>query len=176
MEHIISKMSSYELINYLFLGGLSFIIGILLNITFFLNVKKLFDSLDSVIQIASYLIFIYFLGILISRGGSFLEYLSKKIKLIEYSPYKDYIKAEKLDSKIPILLAQANLYRSLMGMFILFIIITLGTKVVKYFITLSNYSLILFILIIVFFFSWRKQVNYIKRRVAKAIEQESTEE
>jgi prolipoprotein diacylglyceryltransferase len=127
------------------------------------------NSLNTFVQLVSYLIFVYFLGLIISRVGSFLEIFFKSDKencskfFIKYSSYKDYIKAEKEDSKITILSLQANLYRSLFGLFVLILILYLTEK---YF-PQKNISglLVLLLFLIIFYFSWRKQVGFVRRRV-----------
>lgn len=171
IETLLNKLSSYELVNYIFLGGLGLILGIFLKVNFFVNIMEILNSLEIILQTVSYIIFVYFLGILISRIGSFLEIVFKRDHncskiFIQYSTYIDYIKAEKVDPKISILSLQANLYRSLFGLFVILIVLSI---LENYFsILFSGYILeylVLFILLIIFYFSWRKQVEYVRKRV-----------
>lgn len=79
-------------------------------------------NLPVILQLASYIIFIYFLGVLLSRIGSFLKEISMKWNLFGMKKtsvdYETFVKSEMDDDKLPILNRQANLYRNLAGMFL----------------------------------------------------------
>lgn len=163
--------------NYLFLGGLSFLLGLYSDIRFFVAMMNLISSFESTIQVISYTIFIYFLGILMSRIGSFIEFLLKRLgsqRFIEYAPYRDFIKAEKEDSKISVLSKQSNVYRSLVAMFIVLILLALGER---YFPTKwwNHGSTVwgLGILLVIFYFSWKRQTSYVRKRVENRSAKES---
>lgn len=115
-------MTTYELVNYLFLGGLFFFLGFLMDIPVIMVVWDKLHNLPVILQLASYIIFIYFLGVLLSRIGSFLKEISMKWNLFGMKKtsvdYETFVKSEMDDDKLPILNRQANLYRNLAGMFL----------------------------------------------------------
>jgi hypothetical protein len=89
MKEIINKISSYNLFNVL-LPGIIFIVFL----EEFTQYSIIRDSI-----IINLFIF-YFVGILISRFGSLLvEPLFKKIKLIKFSNYDDFVKYSKIVEK-----------------------------------------------------------------------------
>ena len=155
--------------NFFFLGGLCFIIGVMLDVTFFVNTMDLFDSLETTfISLSCYLIFVYFLGMLISSIGSFMERLFLIYGLITRPPYEDYLHAEQVDPKIIILSSQASVFRNLTGMFIITTVFIMISELTEY-IPEINAGIVRFIgflvLALLSFFSWKKQVDYIKRRI-----------
>ncbi|WP_368985819.1 hypothetical protein NST54_17230 [Caldifermentibacillus hisashii] len=106
----------------MFLGGLFFFLGFLMDIPVIMVVWDKLHNLPVILQLASYIIFIYFLGVLLSRIGSFLKEISMKWNLFGMKKtsvdYETFVKSEMDDDKLPILNRQANLYRNLAGMFL----------------------------------------------------------
>ena len=116
----------------------------------------------------------------ISRFGSFLETLLTKESLkcwvsiyLERANYPDYLEAEKLDAKITLLNTVNNLYRSTMALMLCYILTVL------YYYTLGgllrNYPMvyqlsIAIMLFLLFYYSFRKQTGYIKKRVKNALQ------
>jgi len=153
MSEIISKMSSYNIFNYLFSG----IIFIVLS-KFFLDIE-IYIKLDNGDIIVN-LFWAYFIGLTISRIGSLIiEPIFKGF--IETKDYSEFVKAEKINPKISILSEQNNVYRTLTSLF--FVILLL------FFIKFGfQYNLKLFIIIflcVIYSLSYLKQTRYIVKRI-----------
>ena len=102
MKDILDKLTSYNIFNYLFPGVLFVIIA---KATTDYN----FVQEDNLLGAFLY----YFIGMTISRFGSvIIEPLFKKIKLVKYRDYKEFIDASKKDSKIELLLEVNNVNSS----------------------------------------------------------------
>ena len=160
MDKLFEKISSYNLLNNLIPGGV---------FCFLLHRICSIDILGN--SVVENLFIYYFVGMVISRVGSILiEPIAKKIKLVSYVDYNDYIVASKKDPKIDILLETSNLYRTIVAGGLLILIVKLyicaGQKI-QVFSYATPYIIVIFFLII-FLFSFRKQTQYIKRRVDKA--------
>lgn len=157
MKELFDKISSYNLFNYLLPGILyAYIISEITNI-------KLLQS-----DILTGAFFYYFIGLAISRIGSILiEPVLKRASFIKFSEYKDFVKACKEDSKIEILSETNNMYRTLISLFFLICL----TKAycffeVKYpYIRSTAILVVVILLLIMFLFAYRKQTNYITKRI-----------
>lgn len=158
MELIFKKISSYNLFNYIFTG---FVFVFLLEI--FIEQKFYIESASKFIEFGN-LFWIYFVGLTISRFGSiFIEPIFRKV--VGFAPYEEYIKAEKLDSKIAALSEQNNIYRTVLSLLFLFSIyyLSLGYSNPEY---LGEITTILVVcLVVLYIFSYAKQITYIKKRV-----------
>lgn len=157
MDELIKKITPYQIFNYL-LPGVIFVV-ILKNITYY-------DLTQDDILVAFFLY--YFIGLIISRIGSLIiEPFLKKIKIIKFARYEDFINASKNDSKIEILSEQNNTYRTITSLFILLILFKVYESVsyqIGFF--KNNYALVLTtLLLILVIFSYTKQTVYIKRRI-----------
>lgn len=161
MESLIEKLSRYHILNNL-IPGIIFIC--LLNI---LNIFVI--DMDSITQ----LLFIgYFSGMTLSRIGSvIIEPFLKKINIIRYADYKDYLEAESIDPKISNLLEDNNMFRTFVALFLVLVILAVGNsiRVIKIFYN-SNYAIILLLvsLFVLYLCAYKKQTSYIRRRVNKA--------
>jgi hypothetical protein len=157
MNELLSKLSSYNIFNYLVPGAL-FVIG----------AKKLgiADLTDP--DLATNLLTFYVLGMIISRLGSLvIEPVMKKMKLIVYSPYADFVLASQKDLKIETLVEVSNTYRTLGSAFLLLLAgyvlaglpagdtLPLGWKTI----------LMLVGLAVMFLASYCKQNEYVRKRV-----------
>jgi len=155
MDKLLEKISSYNLLNNLMPGGIfCFLLHRICNI----------DILGT--SIVENLFVYYFIGMVISRLGSILiEPIARKIKLVSYADYNDYITASKKDSKIDTLLETSNLYRTIVAGGLLIIIIRLyicAERQVQVLVYATPY-IIVFFLLIIFLISFRKQTEYIKK-------------
>ncbi|MDC5804499.1 hypothetical protein OPW04_06560 [Vibrio europaeus] len=98
-----SKISSYNLFNYLFPGAL--FVVLLKQLTVFSLEQE-----DIVLSVFFY----YFIGLVISRLGSILiEPLLKALRFVKFAEYSNYVAASKVDELIVILSEQNNMYRTL---------------------------------------------------------------
>lgn len=139
-------------------------------------IYDLLIAMDGFLQGFSLFVTVYFVGLFLSRIGSLLEKLfisnhdeETKWWKIERDPYKDFLVAEQQDEKLSILVSQANIYRSLIGLFFTLLVIYLIETFLPYSFR-GTYVIIAFILIsvVLFYLSWRKQQDYIRKRIKRA--------
>lgn len=157
MKDILQKLSTYNIFNYL-LPGIIFVI-----------LLRYFTSFNLVIEEVLIGVFLYyFIGMIISRIGSLIvEPLLKKIKLVKFSNYKKFVTASKNDDKIELFSEINNMYRTFLSMLIILLTIVIYESIPKFF-ELSNTtkSIIgLLSLISLFLLSYRKQTEYINKRI-----------
>lgn len=159
MSEIIGKISSYNIFNFLFPGII------------FCSLIKEFTSFSlPEYGILENIFIYYFCGLCISRFGSIaIEPILKKIKFIKFSQYEDYIEASKNDATIKILLEVANTYRTILAVFIIFIIVKIyePLKNLCSFFEYAGYVIIFLSLITIFLYSYKKQINFIVKRIDK---------
>ena len=160
VDKILDKLSSYNIFNYLFPGVVFCVIA-----DSYLAIPLLQDS------IINGLILYYFIGLVISRFGSIvIEPILKKTSIIKFSDYQNYIKAAKEDPKIELLSESNNTYRTLLSALLILCISAIGVQFVQTYpglLGFVKYS-ILPGLVLLFGFSYKKQTEYIKRRISSA--------
>ena len=155
MDSLLSLLNEYELFNNIF-PGIIFL--------YFSNLQNYIPILNK-IDIYEELFLYYFIGLIISRIGSlFLEPLFKKLEIIKFADYSKFLKAEEKDSKIHMLVLVNNMYRSFCVVF-LFSFFWLIYKNDFLFSTLLPRLLIILFLFFLFVYSYKKQTEYIKKRV-----------
>ncbi|NOU36192.1 MAG: hypothetical protein HOO88_05440 [Kiritimatiellaceae bacterium] len=164
MSELISKLSSYNLFNYLLPG-----------IVFVVLLRKVtgYNMIQENILVGAF--FYYFVGMLISRVGSlFVEPVFKWIKFLRFAPYKAFVKAAAADQKIEVLSEVNNTYRTLVAMFVLLLFsMVLNSIETKWnWFTTHKYLLGLVGLLVLFIYSYRKQTNYIRSRVEAILNKE----
>lgn len=170
MEAFLTKLSSYNFINYIFPG-------VLLNY-FFAKIFNI-ELLNNCTEIEKLFIY-YFIGLFISRIGSLiLEPAVQKINFIVYAPYSDYVTAKTIDKDIETLLEVTNTYRTLAALFLCLTLICLlymifnflnyCLKNINQFMFIVSGTLLSIIFFICFLISYKKQVGYIKKRVTKTL-------
>ncbi|MDD3490244.1 MAG: hypothetical protein PHR62_10220 [Paludibacter sp.] len=157
MKELIDKLSSYNIFNYLFPGVLFVII---------LSKVSSYDFVQKDLLIGPF--FYYFIGLVISRLGSiFIEPVLKKVKFVKFCDYKKFVSASKQDAKIELFSEVNNMYRTICSMLILILfvkcyeIIELRIPILKEY----NGIILIGLLFVLFIFSYRKQTNYITKRV-----------
>lgn len=157
MKEIIDKLSSYNIFNYLFPGVVFSILA-----TKYTDLNLAFDNLF--LGAFAY----YFTGLVISRFGSvFIEPLLKFARIVKFAEYKDFVTISKSDNKLEILSETNNMYRTLVSMFTL-LFLTLGFQhlAAKWEFLRNNQEIIfLALLFLLFLLSYRKQTNYITKRI-----------
>lgn len=160
MEKILDKLSSYNIFNYLFPGVIFCVIA-----DRYLAIPLLQDS------IVNGLFLYYFAGLMISRFGSIaIEPILKKTGIIKFSDYRDYIEAAKEDPKIELLSESNNMYRTLLSAVLILCVAAIGAQLIQSYPSLLDfikYS-ILPGLVLLFAFSYKKQTEYISKRVSAA--------
>ena len=162
MKEFLDKLSSYNLFNYLLPGILFAAVGE--RITSYSFLEK-----DIVVGVFVY----YFIGLVISRIGSLIiEPFFQMIKFVKFAPYKDFVRASQADPKLELLSETNNVYRTLCSLFIALICLKLYENFERSHPKLFLYSpvLVLFLLLVLFCFSYRKQTAYVTKRIDTAIE------
>jgi sterol desaturase/sphingolipid hydroxylase (fatty acid hydroxylase superfamily) len=157
MNAFLDKVSSYNLFNYLLSGVLFVILADRLTPYSFLQK-------DIVTGIFLY----YFIGLVISRLGSLIiEPLLKRFSFVHFAPYEDFLEASKNDSKIEVLSEVNNMYRTFVSVFCGLIFLKLYEFFQFKFVCIQggNIYIILFILLVIFLFAYRKQTAYITSRI-----------
>jgi hypothetical protein len=157
VNELLSKLSSYNIFNYLVPGAL-----------FSIAAKRLgvVDFTDP--DLATNLLTFYILGLIISRLGSLvIEPALKKLNLLDHAPYPAFIQAAQKDVKIEVLVEVSNTYRTLASAFLTLLVsyVAAGVPASP---TLPEPWLIvatLAALAVMFLASYRKQSGYVKRRV-----------
>lgn len=170
MDTFFSKLSSYNLLNYLLPGVL---------FCFFARKYWGFELLQDASDLEKLFIW-YFFGLLISRLGSlYVEKYLKKIKKIEFADYTDYLQACRLDNTINDLSEVNNTYRTMLALGL----IMLGGSLVNLLYYLDTQETICsqkvqlidkgklcmlgFVLVYIFYKAYKKQTDYIRERVYK---------
>ena len=162
MKDLLSKLSTYNLFNFLFPG-------------------VLFSLMSSVVTRYSFLqkdiiwgFFVYyFVGLVVSRFGSLVvEPLLKQLSVLNFANYRDFVEASKNDEKITLLSEVNNSYRTLVSMFILLFLLKLYEMAEGEVVFLKKFDFIILmaLLLIVFFVSYVKQTSYVKKRVEANIQ------
>lgn len=157
MNEILRKLSSYNLFNYL-LPGVVFVV-ISSKVTHYYFIQQ-----DIVIGGFLY----YFVGLVISRFGSLvIEPLLKQISFLQFADYKEFVAAEKKDEKIELFSEVNNTYRTLCSLFTLLLFLKMYEKVEYNIPVLREWTpiVLLVLLLAMFLLSYRKQTNYITKRV-----------
>jgi len=157
MNDFLNKISSYNLFNYLFPG-----------IVFCLIADKYlsYSLIQNDIVIGVFLY--YFVGLIISRVGSLIiEPLLKKVGFVRFSDYKDFISASKNDPKIEALSEVNNMYRTIVSLFFSLGLITTFEELKSKWVLIDTYTIEILILvaIVMFLLAYKKQTNYICKRV-----------
>ena len=157
MKELLDKISSYNIFNYLFPGILFAVIS---------EEFTAYSFLQDNLIIGAFVY--YFIGLVISRFGSlFIEPLLRKLSFLKFANYKDFVSASKKDAKIELFVEINNMYRTLCSMFVLILLLKLYELIESNAPILKDWStyILLALLIGMFLFSYRKQTNYITKRI-----------
>jgi len=158
MSELLSKLSSYNIFNYL----LPWIL--------FASISEKLTGYNLIQEDAIVWAFIYyFIWLIISRIGSLIiEPALSQINFVEFEKYEAFLKAEKKDSKIEILSETNNMYRTLIALFVLLICLVLYENIVNYYnLWFLNHYILIIGLLVMFLLSYKKQTSYITKRVKK---------
>lgn len=160
MEKFIEKISKYHILVNL-IPGLVFLYSIDLLGIYYLNTENIIQDF-----------FVgYFVGMTLSRIGSLIiEPIFKKIKIVIYAPYSEYLKASSEDTKISELLEDNNMYRTFIATLIMILLLEVGHHIPKIssFLHTSYAGIVsIVILLILYVLAYRKQTSYIRKRVNK---------
>ena len=160
MSELIQKLSSYNLFNYLFPG------------TVFAHLAERFTAYQLLQEDLFVAFFVYyFAGLVISRVGSLLiEPVLKKVGFVKFASYEDFVRREKEDQKLEVLSEANNTYRTLTSLFLsLGVLKGAETLLALEAVPVQAGPVVLTLgLSALFLFSYRKQTEYIRKRVNAA--------
>lgn len=157
MKELLDKLSSYNIFNYLF-PGVVFVV-ILSKITEYNFIQK-----DFIVGAFLY----YFIGLIVSRVGSLIiEPTLKWLSFVNFTDYSRFVKASKEDSKIEVLSEVNNMYRTICSLILLEILFFIYEKISSFLniSTTVGAILLLILFFILFLFSYKKQTEYITKRI-----------
>jgi len=156
MNELLSKISSYNIFNYLLPGAVFSILA------------ERLALLDSPNEIIAQLVWYYFIGMVISRFGSIIiEPILKRTAFVEYSEYGKYLNACKADEKLETMVEVANTYRTIATVFLTLL---LGS----FYVTIAGKIgidprwqgvIAVALLSVLFLLSFRKQVGFVVKRI-----------
>ena len=157
LSDLLNKITSYNLFNYLLPGVVLCYFS-----DNFLNTSFIVDNLF----VGAFVY--YFAGLLVSRVGSLvLEPTLRKLQIISFEPYEDFVKAASLDTKIDILMESANMYRSLAAVFLALLLIAAYKKLETASSIISDNQVIVLssLALLLLSTAYAKQINYVCSRV-----------
>ncbi|WP_116600236.1 hypothetical protein [Primorskyibacter marinus] len=159
MNELLNKLSSYNIFNYLLPGAV------------FSVVADRISLLSSPDEIITRLIWYYFVGMVISRLGSIVvEPALKWARFVRYSDYNSFLIACDQDRKLDVMVEVSNTYRTLATAFLVLIVGIAYQSLAEE----SGVSdvwrerIAIILLLALFLSSFRKQVNFIRKRVDRA--------
>lgn len=159
MNEFLSRLSSYNVFNYLLPGAIFSIIA------------ERIALISYPSEIIAQFIWYYFVGMVISRVGSILvEPALKFIRFVEYSDYPSYLLACQNDDRLDVMVEVSNTYRTLATVFLTLIVVS----VYQWIAGKAGISdawqerFTITFLLVLFLLSFRKQVNFIRKRVSHA--------
>lgn len=157
MKDIFDKISSYNFFNYLFPG-----------VVFALIVENILEYKLVQTDIITGFFVYYFIGLIISRFGSLIiEPTLKKINFLKFSNYEDFVNSSRKDEKIELLSEVNNTYRTLVSMLVIILCMIIIEFITRKFPFLKDLDpiILIIILLIMFLYSYKKQTNYITKRI-----------
>ena len=91
----------------------------------------------------------------------------KKLKIVKFADYSDFLRAVKNDKKIEVLSETNNMYRSLLSALVILCLLVLGDRIIHEYESWSSYFkyALLPALLVLFGLSYRKQSEYIVKRI-----------
>jgi len=114
----------------------------------------------------------------VSRVGSLaIEPLLRKTRFVHFSEYRDYVEACRSDQKIELLSEVNNMYRTLASTVLLLVLTKGYEQAAGCYPVLDRWSpgVVVSLIFLLLLFSYRKQTNYITRRVSIAKEKHAAQ-
>lgn len=158
MVDIINKLSSYNIFNYLLPGTLFAGIG---------SQISSYSLIETNLLVAPFLY--YFYGLIISRIGSLvIEPVLKKLGFLKYADYDAYVAASRDDASLDRLSEVNNMYRTLCSLLLVLGLLAVFDTMAQAYPVVEMVARYLgaLALLVMFLFSYRKQAQYIAKRVA----------
>jgi hypothetical protein len=160
VKDLLEKIGAYNLFNYLLPGCVFAVIAEHYKLLVIRQGETISD-----------LLIFYFVGLVISRVGSFfIEPVLKKTGIIKFGAYADFVKASACDLKIEVLSEANNMYRTLSAMFASLALLKLWAMLSAWVGVSGEITHWCAILggLALFIVSYRKQSAYVSARVASA--------
>ena len=157
MKDLLEKLTSYNIFNYLLPGIVFVVLADTLTTLHFVQQ-------DIIVGVFLY----YFIGLIISRLGSIvIEPILKWSKFVKFAPYADFVSASKEDKSIEVLSEANNMYRTFCSVFVCLIFLKIYEGLSISFPILGRWATEFLVigLTVLFCFSYRKQTQYIVRRI-----------
>lgn len=157
MNELLSKLSSYNVFNYLLPG-----------IVFAVLAGEIIHHPIVQADILTGAFLYYFVGLVVSRFGSLIiEPLLKGLSFVEFADYKDFVSVSKKDPQLEVLSEVNNTYRTLASLFSLLLLLKLYVTLEGKFPYLKGWdaAILAVLLLVMFLFSYRKQTSYITKRI-----------
>jgi hypothetical protein len=157
MNELLTKLSSYNLFNYL-LPGVIFAILVSQTTSYQLLQK------DIITGVFLY----YFLGLIVSRFGSLvIGPVLKSLSFVKFEEYKAFVIASKKDPQIEVLSEANNTYRTFCSLFSLLLMLRVYAKIEAKVSFLRGWdaTLVIVLLLVMFLFAYRKQTSFVVKRI-----------
>jgi hypothetical protein len=157
MNELLTKLSSYNLFNYLLPGVIFAILA---------SETTGYDLIQKDIVTGVFLY--YFLGMVVSRLGSLaIGPLLKRLSFVKFADYKAFVVASKKDTQIEVLSEVNNTYRTLCSMFSLLLMLKVYEKIEAKLPLLKEWdaTLLMLALFVMFLFAYKKQTSFIVERI-----------
>jgi hypothetical protein len=157
MSELLSRISSYNLFNYLLPGVIFSLLGS--KTTGYQLLQK---------DIVAGLFLYYFVGMVVSRFGSLvIGPILRWLSFIKFEEYKSFVVASKKDPQLEVLSEVNNTYRTFCSLFTLLLCLRGYEKIEERFPVLRAWSLLLllFLLFVMFIFAYRKQTSFVVNRI-----------
>jgi len=157
MNELLSKLSSYNLFNYLLPGVLFAILAS--QIIHYQLIQK-----DIITGVFLY----YFLGLVVSRFGSLvIGPILKRLSFIKFADYNAFVAASKKDAQIEVLSEANNTYRTFCSLFSLLLMLKLYIKIEARLPLLKEWdaTLLTVLILVMFLFAYRKQTSFVVKRI-----------
>ena len=170
LNNVIEKISSYEIFNNIIPG-----------VIYSVFTEKLTEFHILTENIFINMVLLYFVVLVIGRIGSIfiIGWCFKKLgwkSFLNFAPYSDYIYAESKDEKgrIRNLVIISNMYKAFASLFVCLILTIIVNSVWPVILANKCYKILAFIMFfallsILFIFSYRKQTNYITKRIKSIV-------
>jgi hypothetical protein len=158
VKDLLDKIGSYNIFNYL-LPGVLFAV--------FLDRATPLKLLDLNIAVEAFIC--YFLGSVVSRVGSLVvEPALKKLGLVTFESYGNFVRAAKSDLQLEVLSETNNMYRTFCGLLLSVAAVGGFEFVARRWPLLRDATPIVVVtsLFVLFAASYRKQSGYIRQRIA----------
>lgn len=155
MNELIKKITAYDLLSNLIPGV----------VTAFFYDRLLLDDALFAQNIVFVLVACYAFGVVGSRVGSLiLEPAMKKLGFIRRGAYSRFVRAQRRDDKLDMLVTVSNMYRAFAGSALLSLLAFACSAVPREYRSVLVVTA-LALLFVLFIAAWRKQERYVAKRI-----------